>query len=114
MNNSLSNPDPRTFPLKDLAAFCTGFIPSRIGAGDFEPTRADGRDIQKDLELFARKVDAVVYAYGEYMREFGVISDRDLVDCFEDQLRNALEGNATYVIEEGIRQRIADRIEAAE
>ena len=43
MNNSLSNPDPRTFPLKDLAAFCTGFIPSRIGAGDFEPTRADGR-----------------------------------------------------------------------
>ena len=110
----MSTTDPRTFPLKDLAAFCTGFIPSRIGAGDFEPTRADGRDIQNDLELFARKVDAVVYAYGEYVREFGVISDRDLVDCFEDQLRNALEGNAMYLIEAGIEQRIEERAEAAE
>ena len=106
--------DPRTHAFKDLAAFCTGFIPSRIGAGDFEPTRADGRDIQQDLELFARKVDAVVYAYGEYVRKFGIVSDRDLVDCFEDQLRTALEGNAMFLIRDGIENRIEERREAAE
>src|SRR5262245_47954113 len=62
------------------------------------PDMTDARALQEDLEALCAVIDPVVEAIGDYAaRHFGFSHvDRSL---FRDQLRGALEGNATYEIE---------------
>lgn len=86
--------DPREQALKDLAAFCLGIIPSRVvGSPDWQ----DAACLNDDLDLFARKVDRVISAYGDYAQSTIGISEDDR-KLFDNQLLDALEGNAMYAV----------------
>ncbi len=100
--------------LRQLAYFAKYFIPSKIGAMDFEPNASDAKDLVSDLMVLARRTDNVVLAYGRYLRAFDLLSDADLKDHFTDQLAKALEGNATYCIESNITARVEEMREAAQ
>lgn len=102
--------DAITQAYRSLAAFANGIIPSRI---DSEPTRNDGKAIIDDLMLLAEKVDAVIEAYGLELERHHVIDDHDLRH-FRAQVSGALEGNATFCIENGVEDCIEARREAAE
>jgi hypothetical protein len=97
--------------LRALGVFANGIIPSSIGR--YEPTIEDANEFQNDLMLLAAKVDAVVEAYGEYLKSHGVLSRSDVDDCFRGQLANALQGNATFLIESGVQDLIDQREECA-
>jgi hypothetical protein len=91
-----------------------GFIPQRVVG---EPDRADAEGLVDDLMALAAIMDPVIEAVGAYA--YGAIGfpARDL-SLFRHQLRDALEGNATFVIAEAMRARaesaaeqdIADRV----
>jgi hypothetical protein len=61
-----------------------------------EPDRADALNLVDDLDAICRIVDALIERIGDYAMEHFPGIDRDL---FRDQLRGALFGNATYVLE---------------
>lgn len=105
--------DAITQAYRALGKFASEIEPARIGAQDFEPTREDGPAIINDLVCLCEKVDAVIAAYGEYLRSHGIVHDHDL-SYFKTQLRDALEGNAFFCISSGIDERIEARREAAE
>lgn len=105
--------DTRTDALKSLKLFAGGIIPSRLMSSDYEPTRSDAVDLQNDLIILARKVDKVILAYGVYLLENGIVSAGDVADHFTDVLENALHGNALYVIESRIEEKIQERHNAA-
>lgn len=94
------------FRLKTLGDFCHGVIPHRIAGPGYEPEMSDARELQNDLMLLARKVDAVISAYGEYCKSNGIVSRGDIEDCFTEVLEGALSGNATYCIESGVEDRL--------
>ena len=98
--------------LRALGTFANGIIPSSLGR--FEPTIEDAREFQNDLMLLAEKVDAVIEAYGEYLKFHGVLSQSDVDDCFKRQLAGALQGNATFVLESGIQELIDQRDDEAD
>lgn len=98
--------DQITYALRDLGNFANGIIPSKISGPGLEPTTEDGYNFCKDLQLLAAKVDRVIEAYGEYLESNGVVSNHDVRDCFKDTLLRAIDGNATFCIENGIRERI--------
>lgn len=97
----MTDTDPRIFALKDLAAFCKGFVPSRVTGSP----RQDAHDIVGDLHLIVRKVDSLIEAYGAYCRMHDLVSDRDLY-LFQNQLEMALDDNATFVILRSAEQSI--------
>ena len=63
-----------------------------------------------DLRVLARKVDALVEAYGDYVGAHAPGIDRSL---FEDVLFNAIDGNALYEIEQASQQLRDDNAERA-
>ena len=64
------------------------------------PTMADAKEFLQDLDAITDIVDALVLEYGRYARShFGRVDVRE----FTDQLRNALDGNATFEIERAAR-----------
>lgn len=93
-----------TNALRSLGAFGNGIIPHRIAGS--EPDMQDAIEFQKELLMLAARVDRVIEAYGEYLNSNGVLSADDVKDCFKDQLANALQGNALYLIESGTQERI--------
>jgi len=66
--------------------------------------------VAEDLRVLARKVDALVEAYGEYVDSNTSGIDRSV---FESVLLNALDGNALYEIERASRQLADDDAEQA-
>ena len=101
--------DDITRKLRSLGEFGRHIIPSKLCGPDFEPTRSDAVDGINDLQLLARKVDDVIFQYGLYWRELGLISADDLRDHFTDTLSKAIDGNATFCLERGVEDRIAER-----
>jgi hypothetical protein len=83
------------------------FIPSRI---PLEPAPADIAIIADDLRVLARKVDALVEAYGDYVDANTSGIDRKL---FKNVLFNAIDGNALYEIERASQQLADDAAEHA-
>ena len=81
-----------------------GLIPTRI---PLEPAPGEIAMVGDDLRLLARKVDALVEAYGDYVDANAPI-DRSL---FKDVLFNAIDGNALYEIEQASRQLRDDNAE---
>ena len=63
-----------------------------------------------DLRTLARKVDALLEAYGDYVGANAPGIDRSL---FKDVLFNALDGNALYEIERASEQLRDDNAERA-
>lgn len=57
--------------------------------------------VADDLRVLARKVDAIVEAYGDYVDANAPGIDRTL---FKDVLFNAIDGNALYEIEQASQQ----------
>lgn len=91
--------DRRFEALMELAKYCLYVKPSRvIGC----PDRADALNLIDDLTSFSAKVDAVVEAMGEYADSVIGIGKKDL-RLFNRQLTDAIEGNATFVIEEACK-----------
>lgn len=62
-----------------------------------EPDMSDAKALQQDLDAIASIVDPIILAVGHYAKSnFGRID----LDLFTDQLRRALDGEATYEIEQ--------------
>jgi hypothetical protein len=79
--------------LAELAAFAAGIAPHRISTNS--PSQDDANALVEELHLFCTKVDRVVEAYGEYAAaHFHGIE----MALFKNQLAEALEGNALYVL----------------
>ena len=95
--------------IRTAVARLAALQPTRIVG---EPDEADANGLIDDLIAVAAIVDPVVAAIGDYADStIGIPrADRGL---FRDQLRQALEGNATYVLTRAIAERIAARREEA-
>jgi len=88
---------PVRVALRDAGMKLACLIPHAI-VGD--PTMADAKALQQDLDAIAAIVDPVVNAVGRYAQSnFGRID----LSLFTDQLRDALDGNATFEIEQAAR-----------
>ncbi len=96
----------------ELATHCRSVIPTHFPNAGWEPTRKDARDFQNDLTILARRVDAVVEAYGKYLMAYDIVTAKELQRYFTDQLLCALDGNALFTIEAGIEKRIEERQDA--
>ena len=83
-----------------LAATAAGITPNKVGN---HPTIADAQGLVEDLFVLIRDVDALVEAYGDYAVHALGMPRRDVKDHFTGELRNALEGNAMFAIEEAAR-----------
>ena len=105
--------DRITQALRDLGHFANTFTPHRITSPAMEPVEGDAEDFNSDLMLIARKVDAVIEAYGEYLQSHGILSASDVSDCFRLQMEKALDGNATYLISSGVEDRIEGLLDQA-
>jgi hypothetical protein len=79
--------------LTELANFATGLVPHRIVSNC--PGPEDAQELVCELLLLCAKVDRVVEAYGEYAAQHFHGIDMPL---FKNQLLDALEGNAMYVL----------------
>lgn len=82
--------------LADLSNFCRDVTPARVVG---EPDRADALNIVDDLKALAERVDRVVAAYGEYAVYSLGMSGKSLT-LFRDQLRDALDGSALFMLSE--------------
>ncbi len=92
---------------RELSACASGIIPTRI---PLEPAPGEIEIMADDLRILARKVDALVEAYGEYVDANAPGIDLAL---FKDVLFNAMDGNALYEIEQASQQLCADHRERA-
>ena len=92
---------------RELSACAAGIVPTRI---PLEPAPGVIELVGDDLRLLARKVDALVEAYGDYIG-----ANAPSVDCslFKDVLFNAIDGNALYEIEQASQQLRDDNAERA-
>lgn len=70
-----------------------------------EPDPGDAAGLIDDLMAIAAIIDPVIESIGEYARSTVGLSRSDVADCFRHVLRNALEGNATFVIADALRRR---------
>ena len=86
---------------RKLGQMANGIIPTTIRG---EPNRDDAVALISDLRVLVRDVDALIEAYGRYAKSTLGINQIDVVECFTDQLSNALE-NAFHVIEKAIDDR---------
>jgi hypothetical protein len=89
----------------ELSTCAAGIVPTRI---PLEPAPAQIETVGDDLRTLARKVDALVEAYGDYVGANAPGIDRTL---FKDVLFNALDGNALYEIEQAAQQLRDDNAE---
>ena len=88
---------PVRVALRDAGLKLACLVPHTI-YGD--PTMEDAKALQQDLDAIAAIVDPVVNAVGRYAQShFGRID----MALFTDQLRDALDGNATFDIEQAAR-----------
>lgn len=79
---------------RELAQFAAGISPAKL---PIEPTRGEVLKINDDLELLAKKVDAIVEAYAEYAQ---ASTGYGIDERFKrGQLFGAIDGNLTYEIE---------------
>ena len=92
---------------RELSACAAGIIPTRI---PLEPAPGEIGMLGDDLRVLARKVDALVEAYGNYLDANAPGIDRSL---FENVLFNAIDGNALYEIEQASQQLRDDNAERA-
>jgi len=83
-----------------------GFRPTRIVG---EPDMNDAHGLVDDLDALCAIVDPIVAAIGDYAAENFHGIDRAL---FRDQLRGALDGNATFDIESAARSATVNRVQA--
>lgn len=84
---------PVRVALKEAGLKLACLIPHTIVG---EPDMEDARKLQDDLLALARIIDPVIKEMGHYaQRNFGRLD----MTLFEDQLRGALEGNATFELE---------------
>lgn len=89
-----------------VAKLCA-FRPARIVG---EPDATDGDALADDLIAIATIVDPIIAAIGDYADSTIGIPQADRTS-FHHQLRQALEGNATYVVTTAVEARIAARSE---
>jgi hypothetical protein len=92
---------------RELSACAAGIIPTRI---PLEPAPGEIEMVGDDLRVLARKVDALVEAYGDYVDANAPGIDRSL---FKAVLFNAIDGNALYEIEQASQQLRDDNAERA-
>jgi hypothetical protein len=83
-----------------------GFRPTRIVG---EPDTNDALGLVDDLDTICAIVDPIIAAIGDYAAENFHGIDRAL---FRDQLRAALDGNATFDIEAAGRTAMVSRADA--
>ena len=74
-----------------------------------EMNKSDAQALVSDLLDIARVIDPVILAIGNYATSF--LPDLDVTQ-FTDQLRGALEGNATFTLCAEVEKRIEDQQEA--
>lgn len=99
-------PHPVRTAVQHAVAKLVSFRPARVAG---EPDMADARNLADDLLAIAAIIDPVVAAMGEYAQSTIGLTHRHVDDCFRHQLRQALEGNATFVIEDAMRRRAESR-----
>lgn len=92
---------------RELSSCAAGIIPTQIA---LDPAPGEIDMIGDDLRVLARKVDALVEAYGDYVDANAPGIDRSL---FKDVLFNAIDGNALYEIEQASEQLRDDNAERA-
>src|SRR5690606_34625842 len=80
---------------RDVAIKANAIIPHQVYG---QPDKSDAYALADDLEAMWRIFDPLIEAYGEYVQSNFGISEHDVIDCFRDQLRGALEGNATFIL----------------
>jgi len=90
-----SAPHPVQAAIHAAIAKLAAFRPTRIVG---EPDRADAQAVADDLLAIAAIVDPVVAAIGDYADSTIGLGPKNLDRDFRDQLRGALEGNATYTV----------------
>lgn len=106
----MSDTSDSTHALRCLSLTAGQMKPHTIGyLTGFEPNRDDIRDFQYDFDILAGAVDRVIEARGKELEALGIVSAADVRLHFTNVLRNALDGNALYAIENGIEQRISER-----
>jgi hypothetical protein len=99
-------PHPVQAALSAAVAKLSGLRPVRIVG---EPDLNDAHNLIDDLEAVSSIVDPIVAAIGDYAESnFGKLD----TSLFKDQLRGALDGNATFEIESAARRLIANRAAA--
>lgn len=75
-----------------------------------EPDMADARGLLSDLDALIAIIDPVIAAIGHYAESHLGSLDQSL---FTDQVLGALDGNATFAIEDVVRKRMEDYGEIA-
>ena len=91
----------------ELSTCAAGIIPTRL---PLEPAPGEIEMVGDDLRVLARKVDALIEAYGNYVDTNAPGIDRAL---FQNVLFNAIDGNALYEIEQASHQLRDDNAERA-
>lgn len=92
---------------RELSACAAGIVPTRL---PIEPAPGEIEMVGDDLRVLARKVDALIEAYGNYVDINTSGIDRAL---FQNVLFDAIDGNALYEIEQASRQLHDDHAERA-
>ena len=88
-------PHPVLRAVQAAIARLAAFRPTRIVG---EPDQADAQALADDLLVIAAIVDPIIAAIGDYAGSTIGLAPADVERDFSDQLRGALEGNATYTI----------------
>ena len=76
----------------------------------------DAKAINSDLDAICRIIDPMIETIGQYALEHfgGTTTGRAFDDNFKDVLRNALEGNGMFMIEDAAQSRMDDLREMTE
>lgn len=77
------------------------------------PDMTDARNVQDDVRSLWKIFDPVITALGEYAQEHFGIPDKSMDGCHENQVRGALEGNLSFLIEEAVRESISEQLNDA-
>lgn len=91
-------PSPLDAIVHEAGRKLQGLQMTRI-AGNYAD-KSDADNLRADLEALWGIVDPLILAIGQYAGEHFNISAKSIKDHFTDQLRGALEGNSTFVLEQ--------------
>jgi hypothetical protein len=91
----------------ELSDCAHDIVPTQL---PIEPLPTDFDMLADDLRVLARRVDALVETYGDYLDANAPNIDRML---FKNVLSDALDGNALYEIERAAQQQREDESEIA-
>lgn len=69
-----------------------------------DPDRVDLNNILTDLRDVARIFDTVIAEIGDYAGPYFGVPQKEIVNAFHGQVRGALEGNATFILQEAYRE----------